>query len=175
MVRIRGKPCWLFVPALTDVLIGCESFERFESLREVISHQESLEMLFQVVVGLIVVLFHGGLFERAVHPFDLAIGPRMVGLGQPMVNTMLVTNPIKDMLKGVKIAFAIRELDAVIGQHRVDLVGYHSHQVPQELSRDQFVGFGMQLGIGKPTGAVNRDKQESLPSSVRTSAISMWK
>jgi hypothetical protein len=130
MVRIRGKPCWLFVPALTDVLIGCDSFERFESLREVIGHQEGMQMLFQVVMGLVVILLHGGVFERAVHAFYLAIGPRMVGFGQPMVDAILLTDAIKDMVKCIDITLAVGELDAVIGSHRVDLIGHGGNQVP---------------------------------------------
>lgn len=31
---------------------------------------------------------HGGLLEGAVHAFDMAIGPRMVGLGETMVDLM---------------------------------------------------------------------------------------
>jgi hypothetical protein len=54
----------------------------------------------------------------------------MVGFGQPMVNTILMTDAIKDMVKGVDIALPIGELDAVIGEHRVDLVGYGSNQAP---------------------------------------------
>jgi hypothetical protein len=56
-------------------------------------------MLFQVVMGLRVILFHGGLFERPVHAFDLAIGPRMVGFGQPRINPILLADAIKDMVK----------------------------------------------------------------------------
>jgi len=74
-------------------------------------------------MGCVVIPFHGGLFERTVHPFHLTIGPGMVGFGQPMVNPMITTDAIKDMLKGIDIALAIGELDAVIGEHRVDLLG----------------------------------------------------
>ncbi len=115
MVRIRGQACWLCVPALTDVLIGCESCEGFEPLREVIGHQEGMQMRFQVVLGLVVILFHGGVFARAVHAFDLAIGPRLVGFGEPMVEARLLTDTSKDMLTGRYIARAVGELGAVIG------------------------------------------------------------
>ena len=83
MVQIRGKAFRLFVPALTDVLIRGESFERFESLHEVISHQEGMQMFFQVVMGQVVILFRGGVFERAVHAFYLAIGPGMEVIPSP--------------------------------------------------------------------------------------------
>ena len=120
MVRIHGKAFWLFLPAFADVFIRCESFERFESLGEVIGHQESIQVFFQVLVGLVVILFHRGVFERAVHAFYLAIRPRMVDFGEPVVDTRFLTDAIKDMLKCILIALTVGELDAIIGQHGVD-------------------------------------------------------
>ena len=73
-------------------------------------------------MGFVVIPFHGGLFERTVHPFHLAIGPGMVGFGQPLVNPMLMTDAIKDMGKGIDIVLPRGKLDAVIGEHRVDLI-----------------------------------------------------
>jgi hypothetical protein len=61
-------------------------------------------MLFQVVMRLVVILFHGGLFERAVHAFELAIGPGVVGCGQPMGDAMLLTDTIKDMMECIDSA-----------------------------------------------------------------------
>ena len=130
MVRIHGKAVGFFGPALTDVFIRGESFERFEALGEVVGHQESIQVLFQMVMGVIVILFHGGVFERAVHAFDLAIRPGMIGFGQPMVDAMPLTDAIKDMLKGILIALPVGELDAIIGQYGVDLVGYNGDEVP---------------------------------------------
>jgi hypothetical protein len=46
MVRINGQSFRLFLPASADVFIRCESLERFESLGEVIGHQEGLPMRF---------------------------------------------------------------------------------------------------------------------------------
>jgi hypothetical protein len=40
-----------------------------------------------------------------------------------------LTDAIKNMLKGVDIALAVGELDAVIGQHRMDLLGHGGHHV----------------------------------------------
>jgi hypothetical protein len=54
------------------------------------------------------------------------------------------------------------ELEPIIGEHRVDLIADGGHQVPWDLSGGHFVGFCIQLSLGKPTGAVNRDKQAEL-------------
>jgi hypothetical protein len=161
MAWITGESCWLCLPAPTDVFIGGESFERFESLSELISHQKGLQVFFQVV-GLIVILVHGGVFAGAVHPFYLAIGPGLVGLGQPMVDAILMTDAIEDMLKGIAITPPVRELEAIIGQHGVDLVWYGGNQVLKELRGHHFVGLFMQLGIGQFAGTVNGDKQGGL-------------
>lgn len=123
MVRIADKAVWLFVPASTDGLIRREPFEHFEALGNVIGHREHRQVLSQGVVSLVMIFLHGGLFERAVHAFDLPIHPGMISCGQPMGHAMLLTDAIKDVLTSVLIALPIGELDAMIGQHRVDLVG----------------------------------------------------
>jgi hypothetical protein len=72
MVRINGKSFRLFLSASVDVFIRGKAFERFESFREVIGHQEGLQMLFQVVMGLVVIRFRvaslGVWFMRSTWP-----------------------------------------------------------------------------------------------------------
>jgi hypothetical protein len=116
MVRIPDKAFLLFFLASADILIRRESFACIELLGEVVGHQESIQVRFQMVMGLIVILFHGGVFERAVHAFSLAIRPGMIGFGQPMVDALLLADATKDMLKGILIALPVGELDAIIGQ-----------------------------------------------------------
>ena len=87
-------------------------------------------MQFQVVMGLVVILFHRSVFKRAVHAFHLTIGPGMVSFGEAMLDAILLADAIENMMEGVLIALTIGELDAVIGEHGVDLVGYGSNQVP---------------------------------------------
>jgi hypothetical protein len=162
MVRVNGKAFRLLLPASADVFIRGESLERFEARGAMIGHQEGLQMRFQVVMSLVVILVHGGVFARAVHAFHWAIRPGMVGCGEPMVDGIRMTDASKNMLKGLDITFAIGELDAVISQHRMTLIGHGGHQVPEALSRDHFVGFLMQLGIGQCAGSVDGDKEGEL-------------
>src|ERR671924_2248286 len=122
MAWIDGKALWFFAPALTDVFVGGEAFESFESLGKIVSQLEGVEMCLQVLMGLIVVLPHRRSLERTVHAFDLAIGPGLVGFGEPMGHAMLLTDAIEDMVEGILIARTVSELDAVIGQHGVELV-----------------------------------------------------
>src|SRR5918999_847494 len=114
MVRIRGKAVWFFMPALTDILIGGKPFECFESLREVIGHQKGMQMLFQMVMSLVVIFFHSGVFKRAVHAFHLTIGPGMVSFGEAMLDAILLADAIENMMEGVLIALAVGELNTII-------------------------------------------------------------
>jgi hypothetical protein len=41
------------------------------------------------VVAAVVVSPNGGLLERSVHPLDLAVCPRVVGLGQAVLDVVL--------------------------------------------------------------------------------------
>jgi hypothetical protein len=40
----------------------------------------------QLIVGLVVEAFDGCFLDCPVHPFDLAVGPRMLGFGCPVVD-----------------------------------------------------------------------------------------
>jgi hypothetical protein len=53
MVRINAKAFRLILPALADVLNGGESFQRFELLHEIIVHQKSVPLFFQVAMSLV--------------------------------------------------------------------------------------------------------------------------
>ena len=54
------------------------------------------------------------------------------------------------------------ELDAVVGEHGVDLVGDGRDQAQQELSRDGGGGLLVQLDEGELGGAVDGDEQVEL-------------
>jgi hypothetical protein len=156
---MNGQAFRLLLPACADGRIRCKTVECFESLRDSIGHQERLQRLIQVVIGLGVLRFHGGIFERPVHPFRLAMGPGPVELGQPLVNPMLMTVAIQALVNGVYCVLPMGTREAVIGAHRVDPRGSGSHQVPEERRGDHVVGFCLPFGIGTLPGAANRDMQ----------------
>ena len=81
-------------------------------------------------MGLIRVFLYCSFLERTVHTFYLAIGPGVGGFGQSMIDTLLLTDTIKDMMKGIDIALAIGELATVSGSYRVDVVRHDGHQAP---------------------------------------------
>ena len=53
---------------------------------EVACVHEVGEVRAQLLVAVVVVSFHRRILDRAVHSLDLAIGPRMVWLGQSMLD-----------------------------------------------------------------------------------------
>jgi hypothetical protein len=93
--------------------------------------------------------------DGAVHALDLAIGPRMLWLGQPVVDIgegagvfervcserLLAGDHLADLGWGPGIALGVGEVDAVVGQHRMDLVGHDLNQGAQSdhsISDDNF-------------------------------------
>jgi hypothetical protein len=89
----------------------------------------------------------------------LAIGPGIIGFGEAALDAVLLAHTGKDMLEGILIPLAVGELQAVVRQDGVDLLGYDVDEVTQELRRDGLDGLRVQLGIGKLAGAVNGDEQ----------------
>jgi hypothetical protein len=162
MVRIDGQAFRLFLPALADGLIRGQAGAGVESFREILGHQEGMQMRVQVGMGLLVIRVDGGLFARTVPPFHLAVGPRMGGVGPPMVHAIRMTHAVNEGVQGVEIAWAMRDLEAVIGAPRRALVGHGRPPGPSDLSGDQWVRIGMPLGRGQLTGAVNGDPPGAL-------------
>ncbi len=74
---IYRESFWLFCPDFTDVFIRREAAERFQAPSVVICVDEVCEMGAQLIVVVIMVAFDGGVFDRSVHAFYLAIGPGM--------------------------------------------------------------------------------------------------
>src|SRR5262249_19000387 len=69
----------------------------------------------------------GRFLDRAVHALDLTIGPRMLDLGQPMFDAILLAAQIEHMCRvscrrAVRVSWWESELDPIIGEDRVDLV-----------------------------------------------------
>jgi hypothetical protein len=119
-------------------------------------------MLFQVLMGLIIVFFDRGFFESSIHTLHLAMSPGMMSFGQPMGDGVFLTDACKDVCEGIFILFPIRKLDAVIGEYGVKCVRNNCDTIAQELCRHSLERFSVQLGIGELRGAVDGDKHVSL-------------
>ncbi len=107
-----------------DEFVGCEAFEGLQSSPEIVGADEVGHVISQLVVVVVVEAFDRRLLDRAVHPFDLTVRPGVLDLGEPVVDLMLLADPVKDVLEGINVPFVIGELDAIVRQHDVDFVGH---------------------------------------------------
>lgn len=89
---------WFFCPAFADVFAGREASEGLEPLGEIVGRDEVGEVFTQLVVGFVIEAFDGRFLDRPVHAFDLAVGPRMLGLGGAMIDVV----PGAGVFKGVR-------------------------------------------------------------------------
>ena len=157
-------------PAFADELIGRQALQGFEPLAEVISGDEVGEVLAQLIMGLVVEPFNGRVFDRSVHPFDLAIGPWVLRLGRAMINIVARTGEfecvgseqfaIGDRLSDQRHCRAAGtwrgEVGAIIREHRVDLVRNRGNQAMQEVTGGCGLGRLVELDEGKLAGSVDR-------------------
>ena len=104
-------------------------------------------MLAQLIMIVIVIAMNRCLFDGAVHPLDLAIGPRMLWLGEPVINVVSGTSTFKRMAPeqfsfrphfsdvGRRPAPAswIGELNAIVCENRMYFVWDGSNEIAQEL------------------------------------------
>lgn len=166
---VEIESCRLICPAFADELIGREALKCLEAPGEVVGVDEVGEVLPKLVVGVIVEAVNGGLLDGSVHPLDLAVGPRVPGLGEPVVDVtdgagmfesmspewFSAGDHLLDVCRRPAFAGGIGEVQAIVGENRVDLVGNCSDQVEKELLRDRRCGSFMQFDIGKFTGPVD--------------------
>lgn len=113
----------------------------------------------QLVMGFVMIPLHGGVFQRPVHSFDLAVGPRVIRLREPVIDAVFIADAVKQVHEGMPVCFAMRELDAIIGKYRVQVIRYDVDQITQEVR-----GYApclplMQLGISKLRGPVDGNEQ----------------
>lgn len=80
MGRIKREFFGLDGPSFADELMGCEAFERLQPAAEIVGGDEVCEVPLELIVAVVVVASDRCFLERAVHPLDLAIGPRCFGL-----------------------------------------------------------------------------------------------
>ena len=80
--RIVSEAIWLISPGFADRFVGCEAAQGLEPFGEV--DRRPGRRRGDPLAGSVFVVIapDGGFLEGAVHPFDLAVGPRMVGLGE---------------------------------------------------------------------------------------------
>src|SRR5205814_3025263 len=79
MDRIENESSGLFCPGTADVFVRGKAFQDLETTGEIVSGDEVDQVGSELVVAVIVIAVDGRLFDRAVHPLDLPIGPWVMG------------------------------------------------------------------------------------------------
>lgn len=88
-------------------------------------------------MAVVVEAFDGGFLNGPVHPFDLAVGPGVLHLGEAVLDAVLTAAHVEHVGhvaggRAVGVTRRERELDAVVGQDRVDPVGDDLDHVIEE-------------------------------------------
>jgi len=99
---------------LADGFVGCEPFEVLEPAAEIVGGDEVAEMLQELIMALVVMTLDG-----VAHPFDLAVRPRVPGLGPSVLD--------------IKVGAARFEGVASLRPHRLDVLRH-------PVNRTGFVG-----------------------------------
>ncbi len=127
------------------MLVGREPAQGLEPTGIIVGVDEQLQVGSELLVGLVMVALDGGVLDGSVHPLDLTVGPGMVGLGQTMLDAVLVADAIEHVpaVEGGwagAVARGMAELHPIVGQHGVDLVGHERDQRAQEVRCGVAVG-----------------------------------
>ena len=119
----------------------------------------------QLIMAVVMVSFHCRLLDRSVHPLDLAIGPRMVWLGQPVFDPICFADHVEAHLPRVccvPVSGLLGELDDVISQDRVDAIWDYLEQTLEEFLSSLAVCLIHELFDCKLAGPVNTNKKIEL-------------
>ena len=100
-------------------------------------------MAVELVRRFIMKALDGRLFDCAVHPFDLAIGPGVGRLGEALLDTPLVAELPDGMAPHVDMMRQVTELNAVVGQQFMHLIRNLGQDPTQESHGNRLGGLGM--------------------------------
>lgn len=140
--RIEFESFWLGSAAFADAFVGREAIQGLQPSSVVVGGDEVGKMSFELIMSVVMVADsdfdlsgktvagcqHARFLDRAVHALDLAIGPRMFNLGQPMFDPVLLAAHIEHMSyvscrRAARVTRREGELDPIVSEIRVDLVG----------------------------------------------------
>jgi hypothetical protein len=112
-----------------------------------------------------VVSLDGGVLDREVHSLDLTVGSGMIGLGQAMLNPIGLADYVKahrSGIDGVPVLWLLGELDAIIFENGMNLVGDFFDYVLQEFLGGAPVCYFYELGGRVFVGSVDCHKEMEL-------------
>src|SRR3546814_17567619 len=90
MVWFHIEDIWLGFPELFDGLVGCLEAQSLQLLGEVVSDEPVADMAAQFIDRRVTEGVDGGLLDGAHHPFGMAVGTWVLGLGEAMPDAVLL-------------------------------------------------------------------------------------
>jgi len=123
-----------------------------------------------------VVSLDGGVLDGAVHPLDLPVGPPVVWLGEPVLDAMLAADLVEALDTqpsggSIPVAWQAGELDAIVSQDGVQIVGHSFERGFHERDWGRPVSLLAQLGEGELSKCNRYRLEVGVASSVWTAAI----
>jgi hypothetical protein len=100
MERIENESFFLGSPGFTDVFVRREAFQGLETPAVVIGVDEVGEVIFELGVAIVMMALYGRFLDRPVHALDLPVGPRMLDLGEPVLDAVLPAPHVEHMHHG---------------------------------------------------------------------------
>ena len=173
MERIEFKAVRFNLPARTDELKRGEASQGFETFCEVVGVEEGGEVFLELGMGLVMIGANRCFLDRGIHAFDLAVGPRVVWLGESVINIVTGTREFESVspedlasgqgefdVLGCRSGIARRsEVGAIVGENNVDTVGNDFDQFIQELRSNAAGGLLDQSHESELGSAVDGDKE----------------
>ena len=111
---IESESFWLGCPDFADELVWREAFEGLESSAEIVGADEVGEMGFELAMAVVVVAFDGRFLDGLVHSLDLSVCPRVINFRQPMFDSVLATDAVKQVHKRPFVFRSDGKLNAVV-------------------------------------------------------------
>ena len=114
--------------------------------------------------------FDGGIFDRAIHSFDLAIGPRAVRLRQAVPDFIGTVDHVEAhslaRSRWCSVPQLLSELNAIVRKNDLDLIEHRFEQVLEDLSGSSRVSFLKKLSHGELARAFSTAEEVKLALTV---------
>jgi len=160
--RVEGEPFRLRSPDFADVFVRGQTVQCLQPAGVVTGGYVVAKVRPELLMILTVETFHYCFFDGAICLLDLTICRRMVGLCQPTLDTMYLTDHVEADWAGidlVSVSGLICELDTIVSDYNVDPIWPGPEKVLEELPRSFSISFVDQLDHREPTGSVTSNRE----------------
>jgi hypothetical protein len=93
--RVESESFRRGCPSFAEELVGGEAVKGLQPPGEVVGGDEVGEMPNELMMGFVMISLNGRVLDRPMHPLGLSVGPRMIRLGQPMLDRVLTTDVVE--------------------------------------------------------------------------------